>query len=69
MIYGQFSNDYANSVSAQGGGSPDYELVFEAGYRVQLNKWAYIQPDVQWVIQPGGTGDIPNGSSSARNSA
>lgn len=61
VIYGQFSNDYANSVSAQGGGSPSYELVFEAGYRVQLNKWAYIQPDVQWVIQPGGTGDIPNG--------
>lgn len=61
FIYGQYSNDYANSVQQAGGGRPKYELVFEAGYRIQLNKWAYIQPDIQWVINPGGTGDIPNG--------
>jgi porin len=61
VIYGQFSRDYARSVSSAGGGDPRYELVFEWGYRVQLNNWAYIQPDVQWVINPGGTGNIPNG--------
>lgn len=22
--------------------------------------WSYFQPDVQWVIDPGGTGDIPD---------
>jgi porin len=61
VIYGQFSNDYARSVASTGAGYPRSELVFEWGYRVQLNKWAYIQPDVQWVINPGGTGNIPNG--------
>jgi porin len=25
-----------------------------------VTKWSYIQPDLQYVIDPGGTGDIPN---------
>jgi porin len=25
-----------------------------------MTKFAYIQPDVQWVVNPGGTGTIPN---------
>jgi len=61
VIYGQLSRDYAGAVQETGGGYPRYELVFEAGYRVQLNDWAYIQPDIQYIIHPGGTGDIPNG--------
>jgi porin len=32
----------------------------EGGYRVNLTKFAYVQPDVQWIINPGGTGTIPN---------
>jgi len=60
VVYGKFSRDFAESVEANDGGYPSYELVFEWGYRVQLNKFAYIQPDIQWVINPGGTGDIPN---------
>ncbi len=60
VIYGQFSDDYAQTVVDAGGGEPDYELVFEAGYRLQVTDFAYIQPDIQYVIQPGGTGEIPN---------
>jgi porin len=45
---------------ALGKGRPDYEWIFELGYRVQLTKFAYVQPDVQYVKQPGGTGDIPD---------
>ena len=26
----------------------------------QVTKWSYIQPDLQYVIDPGGTGDIPD---------
>jgi porin len=25
-----------------------------------VTKWSYIQPDLQYVIDPGGAGDIPN---------
>jgi len=60
IVYGNFSNDYADGQSAAGLGSPSYEMVFEWAYRVQINKFLYAQPDVQWVVNPGGTGNIPN---------
>lgn len=56
VVYGLFS-DYSTN---QLGASQDYELVFEWGYKIQINKFAFFQPDVQWVINPGGGNDIPN---------
>jgi len=58
--YGKLSRDYADEQEALGNGRPDYEWIFELGYRIQLTKFAYVQPDVQYVKQPGGTGDIPD---------
>ena len=60
FIYGHFSSDYANTISASGGGYPTAEKVLEWGYRVQMSKFAYIQPDVQYIIDPYGTGNIPD---------
>lgn len=60
VIYGNFSGDYASSVTLPGQSSPDYELVFEWGYRIQMTNFAYVQPNLQYVIQPGGRSDIPN---------
>jgi len=60
VIYGKFSGDYARTVKAAGNGDPTYESVIETGYRIQLTKFAFIQPDLQWVIRPSGTGRIPN---------
>ena len=56
--YGRLSDDYADEQEALGNGRPDYEWMFELGYRIQITKYAYAQPDIQYVIQPGGTGDI-----------
>jgi porin len=58
--YGKLSDDYAAEQESMGLGDPTYEWIFELGYRFQLTKFAYIQPDIQYVVQPGGTGDIPN---------
>jgi porin len=58
--YGKLSEDYADEQEALGNGRPEYEWIFELGYRVQLSNYAYFQPDVQYIKQPGGTGDIPN---------
>jgi porin len=58
--YGDLSDDYADEQVALGNGRPDYEWIFELGYRIQLTKFAYIQPDIQYVDRPGGTGDIPD---------
>jgi len=60
FIYGHFSPDYANTVAATGGGYPSAEKVLEWGYRVQASKFAYFQPDLQYIIDPYGTGNIPN---------
>lgn len=60
FIYGNFSRDYADTIEATGVGRPGHEAVIEAAYRIQLTKFAYIQPDIQYVLHPGGTGEIPD---------
>jgi porin len=58
MTYGQFSDEYSDSLEANAESGVDYEMVFELGYRIQLSEYAYIQPDIQYIKDPGGTGDI-----------
>ena len=60
FIYGNFSSSYAGAQLSNGNGSPNYELVYEAGYRINFTKFAYFQPDLQWIINPGGLGSTPN---------
>ena len=60
VAYGNFSSNYAQASEATLGGYPSYELVYEWGYRINLTKFAYVQPDAQWVVNPGGSGTIPN---------
>lgn len=37
---------------------PDHETVIEATYLVQLKPWWTIQPNLQWVLHPGGSGAV-----------
>jgi porin len=37
-----------------------YESVVEFDYRIQVNKWAFVQPYLQYVIRPNGTGQVAN---------
>ena len=60
LAWGNFSNDYSNSGNAYEGLPTTYECALEWGYRIQFNKFLYIQPDIQYIIRPGGTGGIPN---------
>ena len=60
VIYGNFSSNYANAQQQLGNGYPTYELVLESGYRINLTKFSYVQPDVQWIINPRGLGSTPN---------
>lgn len=58
FIYGDISRDYARSARRPGGRLADSERVIEFGHRFQVTPWSYFQPDIQYVIDPGGTGDI-----------
>ena len=58
ITYGKFSGDYSDEQVGLGNSPVDYEMVFEVGHRVQLTKYAYVQPDIQFIKRPGGTGNI-----------
>ncbi|MFT4176328.1 MAG: carbohydrate porin [Luteolibacter sp.] len=58
LTYGRFSDAYGDEKIAAGASRPDYELVAEIGHRFQLTSAAYIQPDIQFIHRPGGTGEI-----------
>ena len=60
LAYGNFSADYGQAGLAYDGDAVSYEMALEWGYRIQFNRFFYVQPDVQYIIQPGGTGSIPN---------
>jgi len=51
VIYGTFSG-YIPSVSA--------ETVLEANYQVSVTPWLSVTPDVQYIIKPSGSSNIPN---------
>jgi porin len=34
--------------------TPDFESVLEVSYQAQVASWWILQPDLQWVIHPGG---------------
>lgn len=57
---GGFSRDYADARASSGNGRPTSETVIEAGYLIQLTQSLQLQPDLQWIIRPGGTGHIPD---------
>jgi porin len=60
VSYGEFSSDYADTVEAAGNGRPQYEMLVEMGHRFAVTKFAYFQPDIQWIINPSGTHRIEN---------
>jgi porin len=65
VVYGEFSNELARSQRAarragSAVGIQSYELVLELTYRYQLTGWLRMQPNVQYIINPGATGSIPD---------
>lgn len=58
--YGIVSPLYAEAQEENGQGYPTEELALEWSYRFQVTPWLYLQPDLQWIVRPGGTGNIPD---------
>jgi carbohydrate-selective porin OprB len=38
----------------------NYTGIIEAGYRIQINGWAFLQPFAQYIFRPNGTGAVEN---------
>ena len=66
VIFGEFSNDLRSGQRDAQQFDPticvqDNETALEGTYIFRYMKGAYfIQPDMQYIIRPGGTGQIPN---------
>lgn len=56
--YGMWSNDLACTQSDMGLRKNIYEMMFELTYKAQINPWLFVQPDIQYILHPGGTGYI-----------
>jgi porin len=55
---GSFSEPYARSQGQSSDGA--FESVLNAGYIIQITKEFSVQPDIQYIIQPGGFGQANN---------
>ena len=53
--YAQISGGARDGLRGEGLRPMGGEMVLEATYRIQLNPWLAVQPDLQYVINPGGT--------------
>lgn len=47
-------------LQAEGGTPADCEIVIEATHQCVLAPWLVVQPDLQWIIQPGANAAVPN---------
>lgn len=61
LSYGSYSIDNINNLQNNGNpNQPNYTMVLEFDYRIQINKWAHFQPFAQYIIKPNGTGAVQN---------
>jgi porin len=59
VVYGHFSNDLQDSQRRAAMGVQRYEMALELTYRLRFRDNAvFFQPDLQYIIRPGGTGQI-----------
>jgi carbohydrate-selective porin OprB len=63
VLYGAFSDQLQRSQrdaqhAGVGAGPQRYELGFELTYIIQATRWLQVQPDLQYIVNPGGTGKI-----------
>ncbi|MEI6082035.1 MAG: carbohydrate porin [Verrucomicrobiota bacterium] len=55
FCYGQVSSGYMNLANAQGIPGPSFEAVIELTHSFRLAPAIALQPDIQYVMHPGGT--------------
>jgi porin len=59
-LIGVFSSALDHSEESQGEPKQTQEAVLELNYRWFLSLWSYVQPDIQYIFRPEGTGTAGN---------
>lgn len=60
FAYAQLGNSARNMLIDDGSIGVGAEMVLEVTYQSQVTPWLTIQPDLQYIINPGGTRDLNN---------
>ncbi len=61
FAFGSYSAENIDALQEDGiTNQPNYSSVIEFGHRVQINKWSYVQPYIQYIMRPNGTTSIAN---------
>ena len=58
--YAQLSSGAQQAAIVSGSVGVGAEMVLEVTYQAQITKWLSMQPDLQFVINPGGNQDLKN---------
>jgi len=60
FAYGQLTDGARASLRGEGSSPVGAEMVLEATYQCQITPWFAVQPDLQFIINPGATSDLTN---------
>ncbi|MGB7790444.1 MAG: carbohydrate porin [Terrimicrobiaceae bacterium] len=60
FVYAQLTNGARRTLELEGSRGVGAEMVLEFTYKAILTPWLYIQPDAQFIINPGATQDLSN---------
>jgi porin len=58
MTYVGWSDQWSLNNADAGNAPQKFEAMFELTYKKFITPWMYLQPDMQYIIRPGGTGKI-----------
>ncbi len=60
VAQGRISSSLAATQVLEGQVPQDAETLFELNYSIHLTNWFVFEPNVQYIVTPGGTGEIAN---------
>jgi porin len=60
FVYAQLTNGARRTLEQDGSRGVSAEMALEFTYKAILTPWLYLQPDAQFIINPGGTQDLGN---------
>jgi porin len=60
IAFGEYSEKNVKAAQRRRRPAPSNTTFLEAGYRIKLNGWSFVQPFAQYIVQPNGTTAVAN---------
>ena len=60
LVFGEYSEKVQAAARKRKRAQPQDSALLEAGYRIKVNGWSFVQPFAQYIVQPNGTTAVAN---------